>query len=437
MQIKEIVSKVFRKKGPDESVQDWLNDILDTIFEDYHKLVVGIGIAVAALAAIVIVGVNHYGFIKDPAVCQMCHSTFYKYSDYAPYPHQEPMTGVSVGCAECHPYPFKEFKNSVHHTAVNGIRPGCVTCHGTPHTVWDFNKYMFLLGPSFWSKAGSAGISPGGAFWDISSPMANQGKWETIRPRLAKKVREQYLANDSAPCRSCHNIDNLIAVENPEKPWVMDIHTQVKQDKKTCIECHFNLVHAAVEWEEPAKPTKEEKPAEPKAGSGVDGAAIYKQNCASCHGETGKPVLPGAPNFSMGERLGKTDEALLNSVKNGVLAMPGFTRTLSYAQITAVLAHIRTLSKAAEPAAGVGAATGGHPEEGKKIFGAQCAACHGADGAGLLPGMPSFAKGERLEKSDADLANAIKKGIKAMPPFAGLSDEDVQNVISYIRVLKK
>lgn len=436
--MKEMLVKIFRKKRPDEGIQDWLNDIIDTILEDYHKAVVGIGLAIAALAVIVVVGVNHYGFIKDPAVCGMCHTTFYKYSDYAPHPHQEPMTGVSVGCAECHPYPFNEFKKSVHYTAVNGIRPGCVTCHGAPHTVWDFNKYMFLLGPSFWTKAGKEGYSPGGAFWEMSSPMANQGKWETMRPRLAQKVREQYLASDSAPCRSCHNIENLIAVENPEKPYVKDIHAQVKQDKKTCIECHFNLVHAAVQWEEPAKEAKAEKAA-PKAGDGVDGVAIFKQNCASCHGEQGKPVLPGAPNFSMGERLGKTDDVLLNSVKNGVLAMPGFTRTLSDVQITAVLAHIRTLAKVAQPgaAAGKGAVAGGHPEEGKKIYSSQCAACHGADGAGLLPGMPSFAKGERMEKSDADLAASIKKGIKAMPPFAGLSDDDMKNVISYIRVLKK
>ena len=435
MQIKETLGKIFRKKRPDESVQDWANDVLDTIFEDYHKTVVGIGITIAALAVIVVVGVNHYGFIKDPAICQTCHATFYKYSDYAPHPHQEPLTGVSVGCAECHPYPYNEYKKSVHHTALNGIRPGCVSCHGAPHTLWDFNKYMFLLGPTLWTKPGSAGFSPGGAFWDLSSPMANKAKWETIRPRLAKKVREQYLANDSAPCRSCHNIDNLIAVENPEKPWVKDIHTQVKQDKKTCIECHFNLVHAPVAWEEPAKTTEAEKKAKPKAEEG-SGAAIFKQNCAACHGETGKPVLPGAPNFSMGERLGKTDEALLKSVKNGVLAMPGFTSTLSDVQIKAVLAYIRTLAKSAKPA--TGAAAGGHPEEGRKIFSAKCTPCHGADGAGLLPGMPSFVKGERMEKSDADLASSIKKGVNAMPSFGGsLSNDDIQNVISYIRALKK
>lgn len=348
--IKESLGKVFRKRRPDEGVQEWLNDILDTVFEDYHKLVVALIIGIASLAAIVLVGVNHYGFIKDPAVCAMCHQTFYNPDDYAPRPYQEPAAGVSVGCAECHPYPFNEYKKSVHFTAVNGVRPGCVTCHGAPHDLWAFNKYMFLLGPTLWSKPGAAGISPGGAFYDMSAPMANQPKWETIRPGLAQRVRDQYLANDSAPCRSCHNIENLIAVENPEKPYVKDIHAQVKADKKTCIECHFNLVHAEVPWQEPGqKPVQQETakaaaPAEPAAGTG-EGGKIYKDKCVVCHGADGNATLPGAPSFAKGERLDKKDTDLTASITNGIAAMPGFGGQLSAKQIEQVISHLRTMKK--------------------------------------------------------------------------------------------
>lgn len=240
---------VFRRKAPGESVQDWFNSTLDGIYKHYYKVLAAVVIGVLALAFLAVAAVNHYGSIRDPATCGMCHTTYYNYADYAPYPHQEPERGVTVGCGECHPYPFKEFRKSVHYTAVNGIRPGCVSCHGAPHTLGDFNRYMFLLGPTLWFKPGT--VSPGAAFWNMAAPMTDQPKWELVRPQMAQKVRDEYLKNDSAPCRSCHNIDNLIAVENPDKPWVKDVHAQVKQEGKTCIQCHYNLVHAEVPWEEP------------------------------------------------------------------------------------------------------------------------------------------------------------------------------------------
>ena len=86
----------------------------------------------------------------------------------------------------------------------------------------------------------------------------------------------------------------------------------------------------------------------------------------------------------------------------------------------------------------------GDAAAGKAVFDANCAACHGAGGEAMIPGVPNFAKGERLDKDDAALTNSIKTGIMApknpaappMPPL-GLSDGDIANVIAYIRTLKK
>ncbi|MDH3672425.1 MAG: c-type cytochrome [Gammaproteobacteria bacterium] len=86
----------------------------------------------------------------------------------------------------------------------------------------------------------------------------------------------------------------------------------------------------------------------------------------------------------------------------------------------------------------------GDKAAGKTVYDTICAACHGVDGNAVIPGVPIFTKGERLDKGDADLAKSIKEGIMkpqnpAAPPMPalGLSDDDISNVLAYIRSLKK
>jgi cytochrome c5 len=73
---------------------------------------------------------------------------------------------------------------------------------------------------------------------------------------------------------------------------------------------------------------------------------------------------------------------------------------------------------------------------GQILFEDYCAACHGDDGAALLPGTPSFARGERLEKSDEELLKSIAKGLKVMPPWEGiLTDEEMEECLEHARLL--
>lgn len=91
---------------------------------------------------------------------------------------------------------------------------------------------------------------------------------------------------------------------------------------------------------------------------------------------------------------------------------------------------------------------GGNPKEGKKTYDDICSSCHGEDGTTEVPGIPLFAEGERFGKTDAQLANSIKNGVNnpdnpsgmSMPPYGGgprLSDNEIADVVSYIRTLKK
>lgn len=80
----------------------------------------------------------------------------------------------------------------------------------------------------------------------------------------------------------------------------------------------------------------------------------------------------------------------------------------------------------------------GNANNGNVLFQEKCAACHGKNGTAVLPGAPSFSKGERMEKSDSSLKTSITNGLNTMPPFKGaLSDGQLGDLLAYIRTLRK
>ena len=71
----------------------------------------------------------------------------------------------------------------------------------------------------------------------------------------------------------------------------------------------------------------------------------YEEHCGACHGYDGVPILPGAPSFADGERLGKTDAELLKSIADGKgEIMPSWSEALSEEQRIAVLRYVRKLA---------------------------------------------------------------------------------------------
>ena len=105
-----------------------------------------------------------------------------------------------------------------------------------------------------------------------------------------------------------------------------------------------------------------------------------------------------------------------------------------------------------------GALAAGDAAAGQALYLVNCFACHGMTGAGdgpvgvaLQPPPRNFAKGEFMfdtngdgtKGTDADLENVIQKGGMAfggsalMAPWPILTDEQIANLIAYIRTLKK
>lgn len=79
------------------------------------------------------------------------------------------------------------------------------------------------------------------------------------------------------------------------------------------------------------------------AADSIKGRQIYGSYCASCHGATGRSVMPGAPNLDRGDALFRPDAVLLASIRAGKNAMPAFQGMLSDRDIMDVIAYVRTL----------------------------------------------------------------------------------------------
>jgi len=183
------------------------------------------------------------------SACTICHEVFVEFDEYKPMgtasediedynPKEifEPGAfDVTAGCAECHAYPYEEYRESAHYDNELGVRPGCVGCHD-PHSVREILHWKFI-----YLNRGVIGESP---FHAVSSSLRDIEMWENeLRPAQAAKVRQQMVEDKSEKCLTCHKTESI---------WWQDIGQHKTMDEKglSCINCHYNLVHADVAWPE-------------------------------------------------------------------------------------------------------------------------------------------------------------------------------------------
>ena len=82
-------------------------------------------------------------------------------------------------------------------------------------------------------------------------------------------------------------------------------------------------------------------PSPARAADPVRGQELFMQHCVSCHAP-GQPV-PGAPGFILQQRMLQPDSVLLEKIRSGVNAMPGYQGILDNSMILDVIAYMRTL----------------------------------------------------------------------------------------------
>ena len=155
-------------------------------------------------------------------------------------------------------------------------------------------------------------------------------------------------------------------------------------------------------------------------GGAVSGSAVYSAKCAACHGGSGQGGVGPSLQASTWTR-----SATVGAVANGVGSMPGFSGSLSSAEIDAVSSYsVRLQSSSATttsttmPAADAG---------GSQIYASQCAACHGASGGGGIG--PSL---QASLTSTSETIGAVTNGVGSMPGYAGkLTAEQIASVSAY------
>ena len=205
-----------------------------------------IGVTLTVLLAVFVLSWSHSRFTR-PNVCVTCHEVFVEYDEYKQTaelsesiedyrPTQEIDFGsfnMTVGCAECHAYPYEEYRESAHYENDQDVKAGCLGCH-EPHSVRQFLVWKF-----FYINKGTFGESP---FHVISSGLRDIPEWEDLRPVLANVVRQEMIEDDSSKCKVCHKTGS---------EWFNKIKRH-QDTEKTCIRCHYNIVHEDAEWiEEP------------------------------------------------------------------------------------------------------------------------------------------------------------------------------------------
>ncbi|GAB4348646.1 MAG: hypothetical protein Kow006_09550 [Gammaproteobacteria bacterium] len=85
---------------------------------------------------------------------------------------------------------------------------------------------------------------------------------------------------------------------------------------------------------------------------------------------------------------------------------------------------------------GYGAA--GYSSQGEYVYQSFCGGCHGFNGISYYVHSPSFALGERMDKSDSELRRSIAEGVGAMPAWGSiLSTGQLDAVVGYIRTLAR
>jgi mono/diheme cytochrome c family protein len=189
----------------------------------------------------------------------------------------------------------------------------------------------------------------------------------------------------------------------------------------------------------PAEPGAGTVPA-PSAGAGdvARGRALFRGNCAACHGRNGEGGIGNAlraPSF-----LAMASDAFIRETiirGRGHTAMPAGYE-FRPEDIADLLAFVRSWSRPASRFEDVqklrAEATARNAALGKKLFRARCASCHGDNGeGGIGPRLdgPSFL----ALADDRFLYRAIVEGRPgtAMPAWRFLSAEDMADLITFMR----
>lgn len=190
------------------------------------------------------------------------------------------------------------------------------------------------------------------------------------------------------------------------------------------------------------------------ASAGRNGAALYKENCAVCHGDQGKGGV-GVPLALPDFQYAVSDQFLTRTIRDGRpgRVMPAF-KNLSTTQIKAIIRHIRSWDPG-KPIRYPSIKVSGNSAKGRVLYSKHCAACHGKNAKGgkgtgvtfsrprnlpiIAPGLNN--QGFLHAASDQMIKATLMNGREGTPMLSflkqGLSEQDINDVVSFIRSFEK
>jgi len=138
-------------------------------------------------------------------------------------------TSSNEFCTTCHSMTYAEqaYQQSIHYNSPSGVRASCGDCHVSEglimatydHAVGTKDLLKQLFGPKY------------------DDPVVNL----LHLPEAAFAARNWFRKRDSATCKRCHTLDAIQGT----RANTAAIH-QEETEGKTCIDCHYNIVHRKV-----------------------------------------------------------------------------------------------------------------------------------------------------------------------------------------------
>jgi ubiquinol-cytochrome c reductase cytochrome c subunit len=172
--------------------------------------------------------------------------------------------------------------------------------------------------------------------------------------------------------------------------------------------------------------------AAPRQVTGGEGAALYLQSCAACHGPGGVGSAEGPPLIGAGAA---SADFMLRTGRMP-LSAPGaplirHDPAFGDEQIRALVDYVASLGDG--PAIPDVQVTGADPAKGRDLFITSCAACHGPGAGGDSVGG-GFVAPPLLGANPVIVGEAIRTGPGAMPVFGPgqISDQELNNVAAYL-----
>ena len=302
----------------------------------------------------------------------------------------QPSTGAAAGASQVHSIELPRFQSNLPEApGREAFAAACLSCHST--------TYITMQPPLSATK------------WEESVVKMTKVYAAPIAAEQIPQIVQYLMATKEAGSRDMQETRTLAPPSNTAAPVVM-----------------------------PARDTEQRK-ADLKRGE-----ALFATNCASCHGATGAGDGPSAasqlPHPTNLRATRFSTAALTAAVTRGVpaTAMPGYP-DLPADDLRAVVTFSQQLFDAAQQPSAP-AASDADQAQAKSLYAQNCAACHGATGAGdgplaaTAPRPP--ANFRSIQPARTMAAQVIADGVPAttMPPWKHKFDAAQRDLLAeYVR----